>query len=136
MPPAAVAVLKENREQDKLDGIVRSNRVEWKGTWGPLNDYRSKLGRLVKAIEKELTEEHGPFTERQRRIAKSVARLEALATMTGDEMGKDPKATRRTLSALERAALSRLTQLKSSLTGRREPAFDPVAEFGKKGIEP
>ncbi len=106
-------------------------RKEWRGTWGPLNDYRSRLGRLVKAIEKELVAEYGPITARQRRIVKNVARLEALAVMTGDEMGNDPKATRRALTSLERAAVSKLGQLKASFNGRREPAFDPVATFEK-----
>ncbi len=106
-------------------------RKAWRGTWGPLNDYRSRLGRLVKAIEKELVAEYGPITARQCRIIKNVARLEALAVMTGDEMGNDPKATRRTLTALERAAVSKLGQLKASFNGRREPAFDPVATFEK-----
>ncbi len=106
-------------------------RKEWRGTWGPLNDFRSKLGRLVKAIEKELTAEYKPVTARQRRIVRGVAQLEALAAMTADTLGKDDKSTRRTLTALERSALSKLGQLKASLNGRREPAFDPVATFEK-----
>ncbi len=131
----------ESRNQRKN---ARSLGRSWKGTWGVLSDGRSRIARLAKKIEQELVKEHlgsethNPETgkrhtdkPRQRRLLRRAAKLEALAEQTADTLGVDPKATKRSLTALERAADNKIAQVKASGNGQREPVFDPVAEFGK-----
>ena len=141
--------MQKAREQEGQCQDAPSLCKAWRGTWGPLTDGRSRLGRLVKEIEQELVKEHlgsethDPTTgkrhtdkPRQRRLLRRAAKLEALAEQTADTLGVDPKATKRSLTALERAADNKIAQVRASFNGRREPAFDPVAAFGKKGIDP
>jgi hypothetical protein len=109
--------------------------MPWQGSWGPLSDHRSKISRLVRRIEEELVEEHRPNTPRQRRLLRRAAILEALAVQTADTLGVDPKATKRSLTALERAADAKIAQVKASSNGQREPEFDPAADLAKQRIE-
>ncbi len=98
----------------------------WKGTWGPLNDPRSKISRLARKIETELVEEHKPRTPRQQRLLRRAAKLEALAEQTADTLGFDPKATKRSLTALERAADNKIAQVRASSNGQRERRMSPT----------
>ena len=114
---------------------ARASRMPWRGTWGPLSDGRSRVSRLAKRIEKELIDELKPTTPRQRRAIRRAAELEALEEQTAKTMGTDPKATRRALTALARAADSKIAQVKASNNGQREPEFDLAAELAKQRIE-
>ena len=109
--------MKEGRGQRKN---ARKLGMPWRGTWGPLSYHRSRISRLVRGIEKEMIEEHEPSTPRQRRLLRRAAILEALAVQTADEMGVNPKATRRALTALERAADSKIAQVRAYSNGQRE----------------
>ena len=115
---------------------ARSSCMPWRGTWGPLSDGRSRVSRLAKRIEKELIDELKPTTPRQRRATRRAAELEALEEQTAKTMGTDPKATRRALTALARAADSKIAQVKASSNGQREPEFDPAAALAKQRSEP
>ena len=95
-------------------------RKSWRGTWGPLSDGRSKISRRAKEIEEEMVKEYGPTTPRQRRTLRRAAKLEALAEQTADSLGVDPKATKRSLTALERAADAKVAQVRSSGNGQRD----------------
>ena len=86
-------------------------RAPWRHTWGPLSDGRSRLSRLARRIEGELSLAYVITTPLQRRRSRSAARLMALAEMTMLNIGKDRKATRRTLTALQGAAARELAGL-------------------------
>ncbi len=114
---------------------IHTSCMPWRGTWGPLSDGRSRVSRLAKRIEKELIDELKPTTPRQRRATRRAAELEALEEQTAKTMGTDPKATRRALTALARAADSKIAQVKASSNGQREPEFDLAADLAKQRIE-
>lgn len=97
---------------------TRGWRAPWRGTWGPLSDGRSKISRLAREIEEELVEELKPTTPRQRRAIRRAAELEALEEQTAKTMGTDPKATRRTLTALARAVEAKLAPVRASGNGQ------------------
>ena len=95
------------------------SRMPWRGDWGPLNDGRSRISRLARRIEEELVRDLKPNTERQHRLLRRAAVLEALAVQTSDTLGTDPKATKRSLTALERAADAKVAQVRASGNGRK-----------------
>ncbi len=104
----------------------KGSRTPWRGGWGPLGDGRSKLARLARQIERELLEADHPATAHHRRLVRRSACLEALAEACGAQLGSDPKATRRALTALEKAADSKLAPLRASRNnqGRADLADD------------
>src|SRR5262245_61333568 len=79
-------------------------RAPWRRHWGPLSDGRSRLSRLARRIEQELLEEYIVGTLLARRRVRSAARFQALAEQTLLSIGKDRKATRRAVTALQGAA--------------------------------
>ncbi len=98
---------------------TRGWRAPWRGMWGPMADGRTRLAKLAKRIELELIEEFNPRTPHHRRLARRAAILQALAEMTSHTLGADPKSTRRTLTALEKAADSKLGPLRAVNNGHR-----------------
>ena len=78
---------------------------EWVGSWGRLNDGRSKIARRKKSHLNDLETEYGPFRTRgNRRRAEKIATLRALADKMEDTMGEDPKATVRNFAVLTKLA--------------------------------
>lgn len=109
----------------------------WRRGWGPLSDGRSKLARLAKKIEEEMVAEYRPLTPHQRRQVRRAAILEALAEATGAQLGSDPKATRRTLTALEKTAESKLAALRARRNGHGEDGpFDLAVELARQRSVP
>jgi hypothetical protein len=97
----------------------RGWRAPWRGRWGPLSDGNSRLARRALRIERELLglPEFREPTPRQRRLLRRAAVLEALAEQTAATLGDDPKSTKRSLTALEKAAAAKLAEARSIAVG-------------------
>jgi hypothetical protein len=89
-------------------------RAPWRRQWGPLSDGRSRLSRLAARIERELRQEYLADTPLHARLVHRAAAYEALAEATLHQIGSDPKATKRAVTALQGTAdrlLSRVPML-------------------------
>ena len=93
-------------------------KANWRKTWGPLSDGRSRISRRVRVIEVEMVNEYKPTTPRQCRIIRQAAVLEALGEQTIDTLGEDPKSTKRTLTALMKSANAKLAPLRAASNGQ------------------
>ena len=99
----------------------RGWRAPWRRQWGVLADGHCRVAKLARRIERELTEEYGPWASPlQVRRARMAARLQALAEQTAATMGTDPKSTRRTLARLQSEADSQLAAV-LAMNGHRKP---------------
>jgi hypothetical protein len=79
-----------------------------------LSDGRSRLSRLAARIERELRQEYLADTPLRARLVRRAAAYEALAEATLRQIGSDPKATKRAVTALQGTAdrlLSRVPML-------------------------
>jgi hypothetical protein len=83
----------------------------WAGTWGVMKDGRSKIRRRARRIYADIAAEYMLATPLARRRAMRAAELMALADMTLDQIGTDPKATRRLAGALTRQGEATLSHL-------------------------
>ena len=72
--------------------------------------------------------EYQPRTDFQRRQVKAAARLFAMADQVAEGIGREPKCTRRTLTALEKTAEAKLAQLRAIQNGQSRDR-DPVVEL-------
>lgn len=97
---------------------TRGFHAAWVGTWGPIGDGHSRLGRLALRIEKEILDDLGPsLTPLVRRRVKHVAALGALCEMTRKTFGIDPKSTRRAVSVAARTFANELARLRALVPG-------------------
>jgi hypothetical protein len=69
-----------------------------------LSDGRSRLRRLAAKIEQELHQEYLADTPLHARLVRRAAAYEALAEATLCQIGTDPKATKRAVTALQGTA--------------------------------
>lgn len=99
---------------------TRGWRAPWRGDWGPLSDGRSRLSRRKKTRASEALEElevTNP-TRLQRKRAEDYGTFKALGDMIADGIGRDPKATPRKLTALQKSAESEYRKLRRALVAR------------------
>jgi hypothetical protein len=113
-------------------------RAPWRRTWGSLSDGRSKVSRRARKHEKDLVDRYQPRTPDEKRQVRRAAELQALADQTVGEMGKNPRATPRRLTALERTADGILDRMAARRTVRE--AHDPDNLLGalerQNGVTP
>jgi hypothetical protein len=100
-------------------------RAAWKGGWGPLRDGNSKLGRLARRIEREYLAELPTLNPPQRRRLRMAAKFLALATMTLDQVGVDPKCTRRAAAGLNDRGDRIIARLRAETAGSANGAARP-----------
>lgn len=103
----------------------------WAGDWGNLKNGLSKLSKLAKRIEKEITDEfEPPFTPFQLRFIRTAAEQGALSEMARKQFGSDPTLTRRGV-AVSTLMFSRRVQELETVGGmkrrNRAPADLPSA---------
>jgi hypothetical protein len=69
----------------------RSFKKDWRGSWGPLADRRSRLSRQAKEYERKMLAKYRPATEDDRDMVREAAEVRALAKMMRHKVGTDPK---------------------------------------------
>ena len=99
----------------------RGWRAPWRGQWGPMADPHSRLGRLAKRITEDLNMEYDDTRPVAALLIRRAARLLALSESTLDQVGTDPKASRRAASALAAAADRSLDRLERLGAKRERP---------------
>jgi hypothetical protein len=90
---------------------TRGTRHPWRGSWGTFEDGRSKLSRLARELLAQYCESYRADRPLWVRRLRRAARLEALAEMTIERIGVDPKCTRRAATALEARSESLLARV-------------------------
>ena len=101
---------------------TRGWRADWRRTWGPFTDGRSRLSRLRRQIVRELSEVYVIETAYDRRRLDLAARYLALAEKTLETLDTDPKSTRRAATSLQKVA-------EMQLAGLKLKAPTPAADF-------
>ena len=93
----------------------RGWQAPWRGTWGPMGDWHSKLGRLASREEGQLAQLY-PGAD-PLGLRREAAELRAIAKMLRSQIGFDPRVTIRKVTALEKVADGKLARLEA-LAGR------------------
>jgi hypothetical protein len=107
----------------------RGWRAPWRRQWGSFEDGHSRLSKLAKRITAELREVYLVETAYDRRRLDLASRYLALAEKTLRTMATDPKATRRTATALTKTAEGQL----AGLTRRAPTTADDFAALVRGG---
>lgn len=90
------------------------SKAPWRGDWGPIGDYHSRLGRLARKIELQLASEYDVSRPLWASRVREAAELKALAQRARDLLGIDPKATLRSVTAATMAAERLLNKVPQS----------------------
>jgi hypothetical protein len=94
-------------------------RAPWRRGWGGFWDGHCKVAKLAKRIEAELRATFTVEGALAARLARMSARYAALAEMTIQSIGRDPKASRRAATALQAASDRQLARLEKIAAVRR-----------------
>lgn len=105
----------------------RGWRAPWRGQWGGFGDGHTRLSYLARRIECELSEAYITDTPLRARLVRRAARYEALAEATLDQIGTDPKATKRAVTALQGTA-DRLLSRVPLLERRKSTLAEQIAQ--------
>ncbi len=119
-----------NGSGDGVPPYSRGWRAPWRGQWGPLADGHSRLGHERKRQAAQLEAQYpGPDLLGLRHEA---AELRAIASMLRAQLGLDPKATVRKLTAVQKTAAATLALFVSTHSARnghgRVPTPSELAE--------
>ena len=101
-------------------------RAPWRGDWGPISDYHSRLGRLARRIELQLLVEYDGTRPLWASRIREAAELKAHAQRARSLLGVDPKVTLRSITVATMVA-ERLLARVAKNGGAKSPTLPELA---------